>query len=143
MDYSPDTVFITGQARPAKEDAISLVHGVFYLGLIVDRKTGRIEDAQCNTILPMTDRFVHSLIVGKRLVEDMEELEKIIRSRYFARGKAAMAEITTCPTVAATATKRLLKAYRLKGTHSPDANLNSMEKLSSVGLRTKKRGGKI
>ena len=84
MDYSPDTVFITGQARPAKEDAISLVHGVFYLGLIVDRKTGRIEDAQCNTILPMTDRFVHSLIVGKRLVEDMEELEKIIRSRYFA-----------------------------------------------------------
>ena len=46
-------------------------------------------------------------------------------------------------TVAATATKRLLKAYRLKGTHSPDANLNSMEKLSSVGLRTKKRGGKI
>ena len=66
-----------------------------------------------------------------------------IRSRYFARGKAAMEEITTCPTVAATATKRLLKAYRLKGTHSPDANLNSMEKLSSVGLRTKKRGGKI
>ena len=90
MDYSPDTVFITGQARPAKEDAISLVHGVFYLGLIVDRKTGRIEDAQCNTILPMTDRFVHSLIVGKRLVEDMEELEKIIRSRYFALTQRAL-----------------------------------------------------
>ena len=82
MDYSPDTVFITGQARPAKEDAISLV--------IVDRKTGRIEDAQCNTILPMTDRFVHSLIVGKGLVEDMEELEKIIRSRYFALTQRAL-----------------------------------------------------
>ncbi len=90
MDYSPDTVFITGQARPAKEDAISLVHGVFYLGLIVNRKTGRIEDAQCNTILPMTDRFVHSLIVGKRLGEDMEELEKIIRSRYFALTQRAL-----------------------------------------------------
>lgn len=90
-DSYPETaVFITGQAKPAKEDAIAQVHGVFYLSLIIDTANNRILDAQCNSILPMTDRFVHSLVTGYDIVAQIGQMESQIRSRYFALTQRAL-----------------------------------------------------
>jgi hypothetical protein len=60
----------------------------------------------------------------------------------FDSGYAAMEAIITCPAVAATLTKMLLKMYLEKGTHIFDASLKSMKKLLVVGLLTKNLGGK-
>ena len=54
MEYAQfpaQSLLVVGQARPAKEDAINLTHGEFYLALVLDGGTGRILDAECNTIL--------------------------------------------------------------------------------------------
>ena len=90
MSYAATTVFLTGQAKPAREDAIAQVHGVFYLSLVVDTADNRIVDAKCNSILPMTDRFVHSLVVGYDLINQIEEMEGQIRGRYFALTQRAL-----------------------------------------------------
>ena len=90
MPYPATTVFLTGQAKPAREDAIAQVHGVFYLSLVVDTADNRIIDAQCNSILPMTDRFVHSLVTGYNIVDQIAEMERQIRSRYFALTQRAL-----------------------------------------------------
>lgn len=90
MDYPATSVFITGQAKPAREDAISQVHGVFYLSLIIDTETDRILDAQCNSILPMTDKFVHSLVTGYDILHQMDQMESQIKTRYFALTQRAL-----------------------------------------------------
>lgn len=79
-----NTVLVVGQSKPSKEDAIYNLHGEFYICLIVERDTGRILKADCNTILETTREFVASMFVGKNLLTDMEFLEKEIRERYFA-----------------------------------------------------------
>ncbi len=79
-----DTILIVGQAKPGRGDAISTVHGEFYLVLILERSTGTILTAECNTILPATSQFVADLLTGKRLVEDMEIMERDILDRYYA-----------------------------------------------------------
>ena len=79
-----NTVLVVGQSKPSREDAIYNLHGEFYICLIVERDTGRILKADCNTILETTKEFVASMFVGKNLLTDMELLEKEIRERYFA-----------------------------------------------------------
>ena len=83
-EFSARSILVVGQARPAKEDAISLTHGEFYLALELDRDSGRIREAECNTILNLPRAFVRQLLVGHFLPRDLPFLEKEIRSRYFA-----------------------------------------------------------
>ena len=89
-EFSARSILVVGQARPAKEDAISLTHGEFYLALELDRDSGRIREAECNTILNLPRAFVRQLLVGHFLPRDLPFLEKEIRSRYFALTQRAL-----------------------------------------------------
>lgn len=82
--YGDNTILIVGQAKPSKEDAIYNLHGEFYVSLVVEREKGTILDVECNTILAVTSRFVTEMLVGKSLKTDMEEMQTLIRERYFA-----------------------------------------------------------
>lgn len=53
MRYGKDTVFITGVAKPAKDDPIASTYDVF-ISLIVDKKTDKIINLTCNTASDMT-----------------------------------------------------------------------------------------
>ena len=82
--YPNDTVLVVGQARPAKDDAINLTHGEFYLALVLQRNTGRILEAECNTILNVPRAFIRQLLVDRCLPADLPYLEGCIKTRYFA-----------------------------------------------------------
>jgi hypothetical protein len=84
MNYPKNTVLVVGGAKPSREDAIYTTHGEFYISLVLDRDTGEILDMGCNTIIGVTADFVRQLLVGRRLPEDLPELEAEVRSRYFA-----------------------------------------------------------
>lgn len=83
MRYEQNTFLVVGQAKPSRDDAIYMTHGEFYISLVLDEK-GNILDMECNTILSVTKDFVFSMLVGKNLVADLPELEKQIKTRYFA-----------------------------------------------------------
>ena len=82
--FPSGSLLVVGQARPAKEDAINLTHGEFYLALAIERESGCILDAECNTILELPRTFVRQMLVGRVLPRDLPLLEGEIRSRYFA-----------------------------------------------------------
>ena len=82
--YDSNTILIVGQAKPSREDAIYSLHGEFYISLVVEKDSGRILDLECNTILSVTRNFVASMLIGKSLRTDLEEMERMIRERYFA-----------------------------------------------------------
>lgn len=84
MRYPQHTILVIGQAKPSREDAIYNTHGEFYISLVLEPETGRILDAECNTILDVTRNFVADLFIGKSLKDDLPLLEQEIRSRYFA-----------------------------------------------------------
>lgn len=82
--YEDSTILVVGQAKPSREDAIYSLHGEFYISMVVERESGRIVDAECNTILSVTKSFVKTMLSGKSLKTDMEQIEREIRERYFA-----------------------------------------------------------
>lgn len=82
--YENNTILVVGQAKPSKEDAIYNLHGEFYISLVLERESGKILDMDCNTILEVTKNFVASMLIGKSLKDDVAELEKEIKARYFA-----------------------------------------------------------
>ncbi|WP_293010609.1 MULTISPECIES: DUF3870 domain-containing protein [unclassified Oscillibacter] len=84
MGYPKNTILVVGQAKPSRGDAICQTHGEFYISLVLERDTGLILDAACNTILDVTAAFVRELLVGRRLGEDLAAMEADIRTRYFA-----------------------------------------------------------
>ncbi|SCM82425.1 conserved hypothetical protein [uncultured Sporomusa sp.] len=83
MDYAPNTIFITGQAKPSKEDAISTVYNVFFLSFIVDTETDLIVDVTCNTVRTMTQDFIRSLLIGQNLANGIDGMVRDIQQRFF------------------------------------------------------------
>lgn len=84
MFYTNSTVFVTGQAKPSKEDAIAAVYQVFSLTLIIDTKTDCIVDLSCTSTLEETKDFVRSLLCGKNIITEIEEMIIEIKTRFFA-----------------------------------------------------------
>ncbi|KLU58881.1 hypothetical protein CEB3_c48990 [Peptococcaceae bacterium CEB3] len=83
MKFGPSTMLITGQAKPSKEDVISVVYESFFVSLIVDGETDIILDVTCNTIRDMTTDFIRSLIVGQNLITGIDDILRDIRCRFF------------------------------------------------------------
>lgn len=83
MEYAPNTIFVTGVAKVSKDDPIASSFEVFFVSLIIDRHTGVIVDATCNTARDMTKDFIRSILVGGNLLTGVDELTAHLRSRFF------------------------------------------------------------
>lgn len=84
MKYPDSSVFVTGQAKPSKEDAISSVYQIFSLSLVVDKHTDTIIQVACTTAMMETRDFISSLLCGKNLITDMDLMLDSIKTRFFA-----------------------------------------------------------
>ena len=83
MEYSETTIFITGQAKPGKDDAITSVYQTFSLSLFVDTDTDRIVNLACNTVMEETEAFIRCLLVGRSLTEELPEMVDQLQRRFF------------------------------------------------------------
>jgi len=83
VEYAQNTIFVTGVAKPSQEDPIANIYKVFFLSLVVERGSGIIVDATCNTAREMTKDFIRSLLVGRNLADGVEDMVLAIRNRFF------------------------------------------------------------
>ena len=120
--YGENTILVVGQAKPSREDAIFSLHGEFYVSFVVERETGEILDLECNTILSVTRNFVVSMLLGKCLKTDLEEMEKVIRERYFA--------LTQKPLIACL--KDAHNRYMMVTGNAKNSGANAMERRKQV-----------
>ena len=58
------------------------MHQSLIASLIVDSQTGEIYAAEFNTVCRLTNDFITSLIVGRNLRTDVDELIQAIQVRY-------------------------------------------------------------
>ena len=84
MRYSDSVIFLTGQAKPGKEDAISTVYSVFSLCLFIDTKTDEIVDLACTTVMDETEAFIRQLLVGRNIVSELDVMTDCLKKRFFA-----------------------------------------------------------
>ncbi len=64
-------------------------YNAFFIGLFICRKTDMIIDAECSSTIDLTTRFVHSLFVGKSILE-VDRLTEEIEQRYFGSSQKAL-----------------------------------------------------
>jgi len=83
VEYTHSTVFVTGLAKPAKDDPVTSLYEVFFVSLIIDKSNDLIVNAACNTANPMTEDFIRSLVIGRNILTEMEPLVQEIRCRFF------------------------------------------------------------
>ncbi|MDF2500440.1 MAG: hypothetical protein K0Q77_1154 [Anaerosporomusa subterranea] len=83
MEYNKNTVFVTGIAKPVKDDPVTSIYEVFFVSLIIDKSNDLIINAACNTASPMTEDFIRSLVIGRNILTEMEAMTQEIRCRFF------------------------------------------------------------
>lgn len=82
MIYPKNSVLITGQARPIKEDVINNVFQTLSLGLVIDRDTDIIIDANITAVMDVTRNFIRDILIGKNFVTEFEDINNEIRDRF-------------------------------------------------------------
>ena len=77
-------VFVTGQAKLGKEDAISSVYQVYSLSLVIDAQTDIIHDLTCTCAFEMTNNFLRAMICGKNFITDKDHIISDVKKRFLA-----------------------------------------------------------
>lgn len=92
----PNEIFLTGYAKLPKGITATELYRVIAVGLIVDRKTGIILDADCSLVTRVAKEFFRELVVGKNL-NDYQELQAVFKEKYFGSAKKALiSALKTC-----------------------------------------------
>lgn len=90
MTYDKNIVFAVGTARVAANDPILSLYENFFIGFMVDQDTHRIVDLTANTVSPKTCDFIHSMLVGYHLIDDLDDMVEEVRSRYLGIAQKAI-----------------------------------------------------
>jgi hypothetical protein len=89
-------VFVTGYAKLPQGITASELYTVICVGLLVDRNTGIILDAECSLVTSLAKRVFKSLVVDRDL-KDIEMIEQGFIDQYFGSAKKALiSAMRTC-----------------------------------------------
>ncbi len=91
-----DKVFVTGYAKLPQGITASEMYHVICLGLLVERDTGIIVDAECSLVTSLAKRVFHDLVVNKD-IKKINDIEKeFCRVYYGSAKKALISSLRTC-----------------------------------------------
>ncbi|KAB2329943.1 DUF3870 domain-containing protein [Cytobacillus depressus] len=87
--FQQNTVYIIGDSKTSSNNPIMQKYNSFFIGLVVNRETNEIVDAECSSTIALTSIFIKSLFVGKSILEVENVLEEI-EQRYFGSSQKAL-----------------------------------------------------
>lgn len=88
--YPKNTIYITGTAKVAANDPISAIYDMFFVGIILDKDTGKIIDVTCNMVKDVTSEFIKSLLIDYNLEHDIDLIVEEIRDRFLGIAQKAV-----------------------------------------------------
>lgn len=83
-----NTLYLTGEARTNSDNAITKIHGVFYLAFEID-ENGEIINSDSNATLELTRDFIRRIFAGKNITDEDLITKEILR-RYNASSTKAI-----------------------------------------------------
>lgn len=90
MVYPEDSIYIIGNSKAPQNNPITHIYSMFFIGLVVEKSTGRIIDAGAAGVLPITSEFIKSIFLNKNMEMDISEVSKEIEERYFGSSQKAL-----------------------------------------------------
>lgn len=90
MIYDKGTIYILGTSKISKNDPISAVYDLFFIGIIVERDSGKIIDSTCNMVRDVTTDFIRSILIGYNLLDDIEAIIDEIKDRFYGMAQKAV-----------------------------------------------------
>ena len=82
------TIYITGAARTAMDNAITRIYGIFYLAFELTQE-GEVIDVDCNATLELTRNFIKKLFLGQSFT-NAKSIDQEVTSRYFGTSAKAI-----------------------------------------------------
>lgn len=104
--FRDDTVCVVGNARTANDNPITHAYSHFFITFVAKVDTGEIIDVEASFTLPLTNRFVRCLFLGRSLEAVDEDLVRSVRDRYLGSSQKAIAVAYK------DAVKKFVKAFR-------------------------------
>ncbi|MDF2887867.1 MAG: hypothetical protein K0R23_2252 [Lacrimispora sp.] len=89
MNQSKETVYIIGESRTNRDNAITVIYNSFYVAFEIDIETDEIKDVGCTHTIDITESFIKKLFVGKNIL-DFDNLEQEIKRRYHGTSQKAV-----------------------------------------------------
>lgn len=90
MIYEKNTIYILGTSKISQNDPISAFYDIFFIGIILERDSGKIIDSTCNMVRDMTTDFIRSILIGQNLVTDIDEIIDEIQDRFYGMAQKAV-----------------------------------------------------
>jgi hypothetical protein len=89
-------IFVTGYAKLPQGITASELYTVICVGILVDKESGIISDAECSLVTSLAKRVFKGLVVGKDL-RNIEDIEQGFVELYFGSAKKALiSAMRTC-----------------------------------------------
>ena len=86
----PPTVIFGGFARLPANAASMYASGSLAVEVEIDPYDMKVVDAACNCLLPLGQKFLVSMLVGRKAEAGLEDAISEIRARYFSAAQRAM-----------------------------------------------------
>ncbi len=90
MIYDKNTIYILGTSKISKSDPISAMYDIFFVGIILERNSGKIIDSTCNMVRDVTTDFIRSILIGYNLIDDIDEIVDEIKDRFYGMAQKAV-----------------------------------------------------
>jgi len=88
--YEKNTIYILGTSKISKNDPISAMYDIFFVGIILERNSGKIIDSTCNMVRDVTTDFIKSILIGYNLLDDINEIIDEIQDRFYGMAQKAV-----------------------------------------------------
>ncbi len=90
MEHYGDVIYIIGNSKSQQNNPITHLYGAFVIGFVVDRKSEKIIDVECNAVMPLTSKFIQSIFIGKSITCDFDKLKAEVELRYLGSSQKAI-----------------------------------------------------
>lgn len=90
MFFPENSLYIIGNSKSQMNNPITHMYGQFFIGFIVDYESGRIIEAECNSIISLTNKIVKDILIDKNMVTDYEIIRNEIGRRYLGSSQKAI-----------------------------------------------------
>ena len=83
-------VLFSGYARLPQGISSSYIHSTMVLVVLIDVRSGEIVDAECTLSTRASEQFINKMLVGRKIVEDAEDLYRMLERCYEGHSKKAI-----------------------------------------------------
>ncbi len=84
-----NSIFITGYAKLPHGITASSLYSVIVVGVVLDSKTGIVEDVDCSLVTSTAKKLIKDLVVGRNIL-DYDGIVELLTERYHGSARKAL-----------------------------------------------------